>query len=134
MSVRSFDVGFVSRDESLVRFYQSVLALTPLEPRRFPRLTVHRLSCGPGVLKVTVPEATPDDPVPSADFLDRVGLRYVTVWVDDLDGVTARWAKEGGVVKLAPTPIRPGVRTALLIDLDGNTVEAMEEAPHAAGK
>jgi predicted enzyme related to lactoylglutathione lyase len=70
----------------------------------------------------------PQAPVLDADFLDRAGLRYLTLWIEDLDRVVERWRAGGGTVKMAATEIRPGVRTALLIDLDGNTVEAMEEA------
>ena len=93
----------------------------------FPDGTVHRLALGAGALKVMVPGKFAADSPRSDRFWDRAGLRYVTMWLDDLDlvvdggpctGARWRWADQ----------IRDGVRTALLVDPDGNTVEAMHDA------
>ena len=75
-----------------------------------------------------VPTAPPEAPEPTDRFWDRTGLRYLTLWVDDLDPLAERWAAAGGIVAMPPTELRPGVRTALLVDPDGNTVEAMHDA------
>lgn len=126
-TLRHVDIGFVSASDALVAFYEEVFGAERLEPRVFPFATVHRLAFGPVTLKVMVPSDAPATPPATTQFWDVGGLRYVTTWVDDLDTVASRWEAAGGAVAMAPTEIRPGVRTALLTDPDGNTVEAMEE-------
>jgi predicted enzyme related to lactoylglutathione lyase len=128
MTVMSVDIGFVSATDALVAFYRDVFDLEPLEPRVFPDGTVHRLALGAGALKVMVPAKAPVDSPRTDRFWDRAGLRYVTMWLDDLDSIVVRWAACGGAVALGPLTIREGVRTALLVDPDGNTVEAMHDA------
>ncbi len=128
MTVRAVDIGLVTAGDELVDFYREVLDPVVLEPRRFPFATVHRLDLGPVTLKVMVPEPPPEAPEPVTQFWDRAGLRYVTLWVDDVEALAERWGGAGGTVAMAPTELRPGVTTALLVDPDGNTVEAMQEA------
>ena len=128
MTVMSVDIGLVSATDALVGFYRDVFDLEPLEPRVFPDGTVHRLALGGGALKVMVPAQTPAESPRTDHFWDRAGLRYVTMWLDDLDSVVERWTAAGGTIALGPITIRPGVRTALLVDPDGNTVEAMHDA------
>ena len=128
MTVMSVDIGFVSATDALVAFYRNVFDLEPLEPRVFPDGTVHRLALGGGALKVMVPANLPADSPRTDRFWDQAGLRYVTMWLDDLDLVIERWTVHGGTVALGPISIRDGVRTALLVDPDGNTVEAMHDA------
>jgi hypothetical protein len=94
----------------------------------FPDGTVHRLALGGGALKVMVPAQAPAESPRTDRFWDRAGLRYVTMWLDDLDSVVERWTAHGGTIALGPLTIREGVRTALLVDPDGNTVEAMHDA------
>jgi predicted enzyme related to lactoylglutathione lyase len=128
MTVLSVDIGLVSATDALVAFYRDVFDLEPLEPRVFPDGTVHRLALGSGALKVMVPAQTPAESPRTGRFWDRAGMRYVTMWLDDLDTVVERWTAAGGTIALGPITIRPGVRTALLVDPDGNTVEAMHDA------
>ena len=131
MTVISVDIGFVSATDALVVFYRDVFGLDVLEPRVFPDGTVHRLALGTGALKVMVPARTPADSPRTERFWDRAGMRYVTMWLDDLDAIVERWTALGGTVALGPLTIREGVRTALLVDPDGNTVEAMHDATSA---
>ena len=131
MTVMNVDIGFVSATDALVSFYRDVFDLEVLEPRVFPDGTVHRLALGTGALKVMVPAQAPDASSPTEHFWDRAGLRYVTMWLDDLDVIIERWTAHGGTVAFGPIAIREGVRTALLVDPDGNTVEAMHDAAMA---
>lgn len=127
MAVRSFDVGLVSASSALVDFYREVFDLEPLDSRVFPMVTVNRLACGGGVLKVSVPSAAPGTTDQPDDFLALAGLRYITMWVDNIADVVARAATKGGSVVMEPREIRPGVRTGLVRDPDGNTIEVMQE-------
>src|SRR5689334_9745670 len=125
MAVQSFDLGFVSTTDALVHFYATVLELEEIEPREFPMGVVRRLACGGGVLKVMIPAETPA-PLPAAGFLERSGLRYATVWVDDVDGVASRWRANGGAIVMGPAELLSGTYGALATDPDGNTVELMQ--------
>src|SRR5690349_3347739 len=109
MTIVGVDIGFVSATDALVTFYRDVFDLEPLEPRVFPDGTVHRLSLGAGALKVMVPADAPEASSPTSRFWDRAGLRYVTLWLDDLDGTLERWTANGGTVALGPLTIRDGV-------------------------
>ena len=128
MSIEAVDVGLVSASESLVEFYETVLGLERAEPRVFPFATVHRLVCGPVILKVMVPADAPAAVPPAEPFWAAAGLRYLTLWVDDLAGIASRWTGAGGTVTMPPTEIRPGVSTAMLTDPDGNVVEMMQQS------
>lgn len=128
MRIDAVDVGLVSAHDRLADFYETALGLERLEARVFPFATVHRLSCGPVTLKIMVPTEPPAASPPAAPFWARDGLRYLTLWVDDLDAVARGWVDAGGGVTMEPTELRPGVRSALLADPDGNVVEAMEES------
>ena len=127
MTIVGVDIGFVSATEALVSFYRDVFDLETLEPRVFPDGTVHRLALGAGALKIMVPAETPERPSQTTQFWDRAGLRYVTMWLDDLEKIIERWTARGGTVSFGPLTIREGVQTALLLDPDGNTVEAMQD-------
>jgi predicted enzyme related to lactoylglutathione lyase len=126
VTVRTFDIGLVSASRELVDFYADVFELTELDPRDFPMGVVHRLQCGSGVLKVMVPAAAPAAASPTANFWDQVGVRYVTMWIDDVAAVVERWRARAGLVVLEPLELRPGVAMALLVDPDGNSVEVMQ--------
>jgi len=128
MRIDAVDVGLVSASDALADFYERALRLERLEPRVFPFATIHRLACGPVTVKVMVPDEAPAASPPAAPFWTRDGFRYLTLWVDDLDGLAAAWSSAGGTVSMAPTEIRPGVRSALLADPDANVLEAMEDS------
>ena len=127
MPIAAVDLGLVTTDETLPDFYVDALGATRLEPRSFPVGTLHRLSVGPITLKIMIPAEAPAPAQPSEVFWDTAGYRYVTLWVDDLDGLVGAWEGAGGTVKMAPFELRPGVRTAVLADPDGNAIEAMQQ-------
>jgi hypothetical protein len=128
MKIAAVDVGLVSAGDALVEFYERALGLERLEPRTFPFATVHRLACGPVTLKIMVPIDEPESPSPATPFWARSGLRYLTLWVDDLTATAASWTAAGGSLTMPPTEIRPGVRSALLVDPEGGVVEAMQDS------
>ena len=128
MTLHSLEVGYVSADASLVTFYETVLELTALEPMVFPVGTLHRLETPGGLLKVLVPTDAPAAPPDTGAFTETQGLRYITVRVDDLDGVLARATELGGAVALEPMDVGGGSRLAILRDPDGNTFEVSQPA------
>ncbi len=129
MTVQRVEVGIVSASEGLVAFYRDVFGLTELESRDLPTGVVHRLGHSDAIVKVMVPRDAPAPPLPPApQFWDRAGHEYFTLWVDDLDGVLERCVDERGEVVLGPLELRPGVRTAIVHDPDGNVIEVMHDA------
>jgi len=71
----------------------------------------------------------PSDAPKSAEgepFLAVQGIRYLTMWVDDFDGVLERCTARGGSVLHGPFEYEPGTRLAVIADPDGNTMEVLE--------
>jgi hypothetical protein len=134
MAIIQAEVGFVSADRNLVDFIARVFELKELPaievdddlleelPAAQPAIQ-YRLQAREGlVLKVTVPEAIPRTADTTDHVLAGTGLRYVTLYVTDLDGVVARAKELGGVIEQAPTAVM-GSSLALIKDPDGNTYE-----------
>ena len=129
MAVQSFETGLVSADRALVTFYCAVLELDELEPFEFPQGTVHRMRAPGGhVVKVMVPAAAPAVPAAAETFYGIAGYRYMTVRVDDIDGVIDRAAAHGGRVVTGPRELRPGVQIVVITDPDDNTFEVIQDS------
>jgi hypothetical protein len=127
VGIERVDIGMVSAGDALVAFYASALGLDRLEPLEFPFCTLHRLRCGSVLLKVMVPKERPAASAPAEHPWDVAGLRYLTMWVDDLDGTIGTWTAAGGTVRTPPMALRPGVRLAVLADPEDNVLEVMED-------
>ncbi|MGJ3507892.1 VOC family protein [Enemella sp. A6] len=129
MSVLRCEVGLVSRDENLVRFYRDVFGLGDLGSADTPMGTIHRLGRDAVMIKIAVPNQTPQASSRSSAF-GEVGLGYLAIWTaEDLDGVIGRVRDfAGGEVIREPFELRPGVWTSLVTDPDGNTIEVMRES------
>jgi predicted enzyme related to lactoylglutathione lyase len=125
VTVQTFDIGFVSANDSIVDFYKDALGLEELEAREFPMATVRRLACGPGVLKVMIPKDAPAPPPATGSFWEVAGIRYATLWVDDVAATVDGWRAAGGAVIMEPYELRPGTFSAMVSDPDGNVVEVM---------
>jgi predicted enzyme related to lactoylglutathione lyase len=130
-NVRRVEVGLVSRDHALVEFYAEVFGLDAAPPEVFPGSgTLHRLASPggmmPGVmLKVMVP-VEPAAPAERVSLLHAPGLRYLTIWVDDFDGVLGRFTGKGGTLVHGPIEYGEHSRLAVLADPDGNSIEVVE--------
>jgi catechol 2,3-dioxygenase-like lactoylglutathione lyase family enzyme len=107
----------------LVQFFAAVFELDELDPVRGPTRTVYRLQLPNAILKIMVPNDAPS-PAPVSDpFYAISGMRYLTIWVDDVDAVVARAVARGATVTMAPVQARPTVRSAVFRDPDGNSIE-----------
>lgn len=127
MTTHAIDIGFVSGDRGLVDFLAEVFGFDELTPLEFPQGTVHRLQGPAGVVKVMVPAQPPAAPPSVEQFHAVGGLRYLTLRVDDLDGVVERATARGGTVTIGPIELRPGVHLVVLTDPDGNALEVVQE-------
>jgi predicted enzyme related to lactoylglutathione lyase len=126
MTLLRVEAGFVSTEPALVDFYAEVFELTKLEPAAFPVGTLHKLEGPTGTIKVMVPADPPAPAAYTGPFTGMVGLRYLTLRVDDLDAVIERATARGATVLTGPLELRPGVRIAVLNDPEGNTIEVGE--------
>jgi hypothetical protein len=127
MEIASVEIGLVSASDALVDFYVRALGVARLDTLEFPFARLHRLQCGPVVLKVMVPTDVPAPPVLADQLWDVAGLRYLPLRVDALDPLVERWTGAGGTVRGPIVDLRPGVRLAVLVDPDGTVVEAIED-------
>ena len=111
--------------DSLVDYYTRVFELEVREVRDTPAGVLHRLTSPGATLKVMVPLETPE-PGDSKPFLGVQGVRYLTMWVDDLDATIERSAAHGGKLVQGPFEYRPGTRLAILQDPVGTSVEVVQ--------
>jgi catechol 2,3-dioxygenase-like lactoylglutathione lyase family enzyme len=125
VTVESVEVGLVSSDRGVVDFLADVFQLPELDASETSVGTLHRLLSPGAVIKVMVPKDLPTDP-DRRPFLAVKGLRYLTLSVTDLDQVLERCVAHGGTVVLEATQHKPGSRLAVIMDLDGNTIEITE--------
>ena len=130
MTLSRFEAGFVSTDRGLVDFLAEVFELDALDPFDVGFGTLYRLRSPGGVLKVMVPKRPPKPGERAEPFYALGGLRYLTLYVDDLDGIVERAMTRGGRVVHGPTDLGPGTRIAVLEDPDGNPIEVVQ-APTA---
>ena len=125
MSVTRFEVGIVGIDRTIVDFLVDVFELHELPPLDTPAGTLHRLESPGAVIKVMVPIDAPG-PRDTEPSLAVTGIRYLTIWVSDLDGAVERCTARGGTVVVAPFDYEPTARLAVITDADGNTYEVIE--------
>ena len=124
MTLDRFEVGIVSADASVVDFLAAVFELERQAPSETPAGTLYRLDSPGAVIKVMVP----NNPPKSGDgepFLAMKGIRYLSMYVTDLDGVLERCRTRGGAVLLEPFEFEPGSSIAIISDPDGNAIEVV---------
>jgi glyoxylase I family protein len=123
------DAGIVTRDAvSAHRFYGEVLGLPVDGERDIPGYgLVKRYSVGDSILRVFVPTAVPALEGSREGFASQTGIRYLTLYISNLDQVVAEVAAAGFKVSVPIRELRPGVRVAQVEDVEGNTVELMQE-------
>lgn len=120
-----FEVGIVSADRALVDFLADVFGLEERPPADHGVGTLHRLESPGAVIKVMVPREAPK-PRDGESFLAVKGLRYLSMWVSDLDRALERCVARGGSVLFGPFEHEPGSRLAVIRDPDGNTIEVIQ--------
>ena len=124
------DAGIVTvHPDSAHRFYGETLGL-PLEGEiEIPRYgLVRRYRVGDSTLRVFVPLEKPASEGSRNGFATQTGIRYLTLYVSNLEAAAAAVAAAGFKVPVPVRDLRPGVRVAQVEDADGNAVELMEES------
>jgi len=126
---KGLELGLVTNQAQRLRvFYVEALGFELVAEIPFPGIgTVFRLQNGARVIKILAVDAlAPTQPAPG-QFTGGVGMRYYTLWVDDLESAIERCQTLGSGLPVPPRVLRPGVRVAMVTDPDGNTIELMME-------
>lgn len=121
------DVGVVVRDlEASSTFYADVLGLPLHSSLAAPWPASRRHASGSSLVKLT--EAAPERDVElHGGIRAGTGIRYFSVYVEDLDAVLARCVSRGVPVRTPRTEVKPGRLVAIVEDPDGNPIELVEQ-------
>lgn len=144
----TIDIGVVAKDlERSFAFYRQALGFVPADPASFDvsgdmgrrsglsdglpfRVMVLRLpGADEGATKLKLMTFPRVGPAPRGNFIhSAAGVRYLTLFVEDIDAAVARVRKAGvRVLAEGPTAVDPsiarGVWLALVRDPDGNFIE-----------
>ena len=123
------DAGIVTTDLAAAhRFYGELLGLPVVGEVEFPQVGfIRRYAVGDSVLRVFVPETPPAAEGSREGFASQTGIRYLTLYVSNLEGLVAAAEQAGFKVPVPVRELRPGVQVAQVEDADGNTVELTQE-------
>lgn len=126
----SLDAGIVTRDiEAASRFYGEVLGLPLAGELAIPGVgTIRRYAVGDSTLRLYRPEQLPAQAEGRADFAALTGIRYLTLYLANIEEVLAAVDAAGFRITVPLRELRPGVRVAQVLDADGNAVELMHQA------
>ena len=128
LSRQYLDAGIVTMDpDAAHRFYGEALGLPLAGEVEIPDYgQVRRYSVGESTLRVFVPLEAPAREGSRDGFASQTGIRYLTLYVDNLEEATEAVAAAGFKVAVPVRDLRPGVRVSQVEDADGNAVELME--------
>ena len=124
----SIDLGIVCSDvDKMLGFYTQALGLEKIEVMDLPGgAKLHRLQCGTSWVKLVQPASAPPVKAAPGGIGGATGMRYFTISVADLDGLTDKAKEWGANVAVPVTEFRPGVRISIIEDPDGNWVELLD--------
>ena len=128
MAKAALDVGIVSGNaEPLLAFYREAFGFADLPGVQIPGSgVIHKLACGESVLRVFVPEKTPEPDAAGGGFASQAGFRYLSLEVRDARAVVEAARAAGGGVLMEPFELRPGRIVSQVTDPDGNVIEVAE--------
>lgn len=122
------DVGIVVRDgAAALAFYRDILGLEHEGDMPMKGAVMHRVRVGASLLKLIAVENAPASP-PAGGITDGLGIRYVTLHVEDVAAAVATCEAAGVPIVVSTRELRPGVTMALVNDPDGNIVEFLHVA------
>ena len=120
------ELGIVVRDTGAsVAFYRDVLRLELTADVEFPGNHMWRFRSGQSVVKLLENDPTLTE---STETVAGIGMRYVTMFVEDIETTVAAVAAAG----LVHTPIGDipaGARSSFVRDPDGNHIELLQLHP-----
>ena len=128
------DLGISVRDSAAtLAFYCGLLGLEHVMDMPMPGTvagsgTMHRVQAGATTLKFVSLNEKPKTNVPGGPGT-ATGIRYLTIWVRNLDEMLEVCRAAGHKVALEKTTVRPGITICMIEDPDGNWVELLQNDP-----
>ena len=121
------ELGLVSdRADAMLNCYRGLLGFEDIGQTPLPGTgTIHRLQSGIKIVKLLLLDRPPQHPPREIPFTATTGLRYFTLWVDDLAGIVDACPRYGCRVLVPPRALNDGLSVAMITDPDGNTIEMM---------
>lgn len=124
----AIEIGIVVRDaEKSLAFYRDVLGLRYLGDLEFPGTHMWRFAAGGSVVKLLEHVPTPAESNPAGEIA-ATGLRYLSLFVANLDELVAECKAYGCVIAIPVTEFRPGAKFAFVEDPEGNRIELLDVA------
>ena len=123
------DAGLVTTNLAAAhRFYGELLGFPVVGEVEFPDVGfIRRYAVGDSILRVFVPQTLPAAEGSREGFASQTGIRYLTIYISNLEAVVAALADAGFKIPVPVRELRPGVLVAQAEDADGNTVELTQE-------
>jgi hypothetical protein len=87
---------------------------------------VHPLRCGASRLKLVDLAVPPVDENPRGGIRGATGVRFLTLYVEDLDEIVSRCLAAATLISTPKTEVAPGIFTAVVEDPDGCLIELVE--------
>ncbi|MCP5395246.1 MAG: hypothetical protein H6918_00675 [Sphingomonadaceae bacterium] len=121
------DAGIVTIDrDAALAFWHGLMGFPVEGEISFPGLTILRLKAGDTTLRLCIPDGGVEREAHNGAFAAESGLRYLTIYVCNLDALADAAQAAGYLVPFPPREIRPGHRVAQIQDGMGVTVELVE--------
>lgn len=122
------EVGIMVRDtDKQLSFYRDTLGLPFLGDLEFPGAKMWRFDGGGGsVVKLLALDPMPDASNPLGD---ATGMRYLSLYVGNIDDLVPEMEAAGGTVVIPVTEFQPGARFAFVEDPEGNRIELLDVTP-----
>ena len=129
-SADAIDIGIVTLNhEKMLHFYRDILGMTHEEDRRTTAGLMHRLLCGKTLVKLLQFDDPPKVKAPPGCIRGATGIRYLTIFVKDLDRMLATCKKAGVKLSHEPYNNNHGLIVSGVEDPDGNEVELVKIVP-----
>lgn len=130
LTAAAIDIGIVTTNhEKMLHFYRDILGIPLEEDRRIQAGLMHRLRCGKTLLKLLQFDNPMTTKAPPGGIRGATGIRYLTIFVKDLDAMLAKCKKYGVPLTHAPYNNNHGLIVSAISDPDGNEVELVKIVP-----
>ena len=126
----AIDLGIITNNlEPMLAFYRDLLELEVEAVIDMPGGGVmHRFKAGDSIIKVIETDPKPEMNAAPGGIRGATGYRYWTLHVMNLAGAMDKLEAAGVKIVVPSKTIRPGVKSAIVADPDGNWVERLSNA------
>ena len=124
---QSIDLGIVVKDQdAMAAFYGDVLGFVEQDPMKMNGMYIRPFACGTTVIKLVAMKNQPATEAAPGGLGGATGMRYFTMWVNNLAEVVAKAEAAQATIAVPITEARPGLSLAIIEDPDGNWLEFVQ--------